>query len=467
MIADSTRREVDQVVSLAIPVVITQLGLSLMGVVDSVIVGKLLDKVALGGVALGSSLFFGVTLFALGTVMAVDPLVAQRVGAGERAKAGPIMWHGLYLAAALAVPFTALFLWSRPILDLMGQPAETAEAAAAYLRGRAWNVPSMLAFTALRGFLNGVGNTRATMVVSVIANIVNAAIVYAAVAAADGDGVRGVAGAGYGTSAAGLFMALALAWVVFRGGFADCEIGPRAPEARGVLQALRFGLPIGGTITAEVGVFTATSIVMGQLGPDSLAAHHIALQLASLTFMVPLGISVAASIRVGHAVGARDPESVRRAGNVSYVLGMSFMVTSALAFFAAPEVLARLFTDAPEVIPLAVALIRIAALFQLSDGAQAVGAGCLRGAGDSRTAFIVNLLAHWGLGFPLGYWLAIERGWGAAGLWYGLTVSLTAVAALLYARFRSSRFVLLGVARETNAATEPAGPIAARAASEG
>jgi MATE family multidrug resistance protein len=429
---------------LALPVVVTQIGFALMGAVDSAIVGRLLGRDALGGIGLGNALFFGISLLAMGTIMAVDPLVAQRFGAGERARCGEPLWNGIWLSAILAVPFTALFLHSRPLLALLDQPPETASLAEAFLRGRAWNVPTMLVFTALRGFLNGVGNTRATMVVVIAANVVNGAVVYGLARAAGSDASAGVAGAGYGTSVAGLFMAAAMAWIVVRGGYGDCGIAPRRPDPRGLRETLRFGLPIGGTIVAEVGVFTATAVVMGQLGRDALAAHQIALQLASLTFMVPLGISVAASIRVGHAIGARDPAAVRRAGDVSYLLGVGFMGTSALAFALAPGPLARIFLDEAEVasvLPLAVTLIRIGGLFQLSDGAQAVGAGCLRGAGDSRTAFLVNLAAHWGIGFPVGYGLAVKAGWGAPGLWYGLTASLTLVAVLLFARFRTARLV--------------------------
>jgi MATE family multidrug resistance protein len=436
MIDSRVRAEVRETIALAIPAVVTQLGLALMSLTDSLIVGPL-GPVALGGVGLGNSTFFTVTLFALGMIMALDPLIAQAFGAGDRARCGELFWQGTWLAVALAVPFTLVFLDFATPLRLLGQPPEVVAAASAYLRGRALNVPTMLLFGAQRGFLNGVGDTRAVMVVVLLANVVNAVVSYALVHGALGLAPLGVYGAGLGSSIAGVFMAVGLAAAIFGGRYRAFEVGPVAPRLREIAAIARFGLPIAGQIVAEVGVFNATFIVMGQLGDAALAAHQIALQLASTTFMVPIGVSIAASIRVGQAIGRGAPDDAARAGRVAYALGIGFMATSALGFALFPAPLARLFTDDAAVVALAVTLIRIAALFQLSDGAQAVGAGCLRGAGDSRTAFVVNLLAHWGVGFPLGYALGVKLHLGAAGLWYGLTASLTAVAVLLAARFAS------------------------------
>lgn len=439
MLESPLRREVRETVALALPAVFTQLGLVLMGVVDTRLVAHL-GRTALGGVGLGSSTFFTVTLLGLGTIMAVDPLVAQSFGAGRRERCGRLLWQGIWLALILAVPFTWLFLDFRWILEWAGQPAAVVESASAYLRGRAFHVPTILFFGAMRGFLNGVGNTRPILGIVVLANIVNAAAVYGLVNGAWGLPALGIYGAGLGTAIAGLFMALGAAVVIFRGAYRAYDVRPRALDVAVLLEVVRFGLPIAGMIVAEVGVFNATYFLMGSLGEAALAAHQIALQLASLTFMVPLGISIAASIRVGHAIGRGAPADAERAGRVAYTLGIGFMVASAAVFVSAPALLARFFEPDAEVLALAVVLIRIAGLFQISDGAQAVGAGCLRGAGDSRTAFVVNVVAHWGLGFPLGYALGMRLGLGAPGLWYGLTASLTAVAILLAIRFRSGKW---------------------------
>jgi MATE family multidrug resistance protein len=443
MIRSRFREEIRETATLALPAVLTQLGLVFMSVTDSVIVGRLGGRagaIALGGVGLGNSTFFTITLLGLGTIMAVDPLVAQAFGASARRSCGALLWQGIWLAVGLALPFTILFLDFGWVLRFFGEPPEIVESAAAYLRGRAFNVPTMLLFGAQRGFLNGVGNTRAVMLVALLANVVNAGAVYALVHGALGVPALGVFGAGLGSSFAGLFMAFATALLIFGGRYRDFGVAPSAPRLGEIARLARFGLPIAGQIVAEVGVFNATYMVMGRLGEAALAAHQIALQLASTTFMIPLGVGVAGSIRVGHAIGRGAPEDAQRAGRVAYLLGVGFMVLSAGVFAVAPAPLARLFTTDAAVIGLAVSLIRIAALFQLSDGAQAVGAGCLRGAGDSRTAFVVNLVAHWGLGFPLGYALGIHFGLGAAGLWYGLTASLTAVAILLAIRFTSGRW---------------------------
>ncbi|HVY60909.1 MAG TPA: MATE family efflux transporter, partial [Planctomycetota bacterium] len=398
--------------------------------------------VALGGVGLGNSSFFTITLLGLGTIMALDPLVAQAFGANERPRCGRLLWQGVWLAIALSVPLTLLFVDFGWVLRLCGEPPAIVEAASAYLRGRALNVPTVLLFGALRAFLNGVGNTRAVMVVALLANVVNAGVVYALVHGAFGLPALGVFGAGLGSSIAGLFMAAATAYLIAGGRYRDFGTDLQGPRLADLRHLVRFGAPIAGQIVAEVGVFNATFFVIGRLGEVPLAAHQIALQLASTTFMVPLGVGVAGSIRVGHAIGRGSREEALRAGYVAYLLGVGFMALSAGFFALFPGPLVDIFQrdPKPEVATLAVALIRIAALFQLSDGAQAVGAGCLRGAGDSRTAFFVNLVAHWGLGFPLGYWLGIRCGLGAAGLWYGLTASLTAVAALLAARFASGKW---------------------------
>lgn len=431
------RDEARELTSLAGPVVITQIGLVLMGVVDTVLVGPL-GKYALSGVALGHGLSFLLIVLGLGTLSAVDTFVAQSFGAGERALSGRFLWQGIWIGLGLSVPVTAALLRFDPALRLMRQDAEVLAQAVAYLDAMAWSVPPIFLFSAQRGFLNGVGRTRPFMVIALLANIVNGLAAWALIYGRLGAPALGVEGAGWATTSARIFMLLATSWVIWgRGRYAPFGVGFCRPDPAAIRRMIAVGLPAGLAFAAEVGIFVLVLLMMGWLSPAAQAAHQIALNLASLTFMVPLGLSVAASVRVGHAVGRRAFESARLAAIVAYALGMGFMAAAAATFTFAAGPLAQLYRAEPDVFPLAVALIRIAALFQISDGAQTIGAGCLRGAADTRVALVVNLIGHWAVGLPLGWWLAFRAELGARGLWYGLTASLTFVGVFLALRFFS------------------------------
>lgn len=430
------REEARALASLAAPVVVTQVGLVLMGVAETLLVGPL-GKHALGGVALGSALSFFLLVLGLGTLTAVDTLVAQAFGAGERERCGSYLWQGTWIALAIAVPITAWLLRFEPALRLLRQEETVVREAVRYLAGAAWSSAPMLVFTAHRGFLNGLGRTRPFMVVAIAANAVYALAAWALIYGRLGAPALGVLGAGWAMTIARTFMMLATAGIVFLGPYAVFGVRPRRPDPRPIARMLWIGVPAGLTFAAEVGVFNAVLVLMGWLGPAALAAHQIALSLASLTFMVPLGVSVAASVRVGQALGRRAFESARIAAIVAYGLGVGFMALAAAAFAIAAVPLARLYTRDEAVIPIAAALIRVAALFQVSDGAQTIGGGCLRGAADTRVAFVVNIVGHWAFGLPLGCWLAFRAGAGPRGLWLGLIGSLSFVAIFLAARFFS------------------------------
>jgi MATE family multidrug resistance protein len=434
------RREAAALLRLAAPVVATQIGLVSMGFVDTIFVGRL-GGAALGGMALGNSLAFSFLVVGLGVLSAVDTLVAQSYGAGERGECGAHLVQGLFVGLGLGLAATALFLRPQPLLGLLGQKPDVALAAADYLETVSWSFVPMMLFSAQRGFLNGIGKTRPFMVVTLVANLVNAAADWAMIYGHLGFPAMGVRGAGYATTGARLFMLAATTFLLARGGFEDFRpTSGRRPAWRRVARLLRIGLPVGGQFAAEVGIFATVAVFMGRLGKVPLAAHQIALQLASLTFMVPLGLSVGASVRVGQAIGRGAWEDTRVSAIVAYALGVGFMATSAAAFAVFAEPLAWLFTDDRAVVPVAAVLIRVAALFQLSDGAQVIGGGCLRGAADTRAAFVVNLIGHWAVGLPVGLALAFPAGLGARGLWYGLSASLTFVAVFLAARFISGRW---------------------------
>lgn len=283
------------------------------------------------------------------------------------------------------------------------------------------------------------------MYVAIAANAVNALAGYALIYGRFGAPRLGVLGAGYATTIARLFMVGAIALVIWGSGrYAAFGVRLVRPSGAKIRRLLRLGLPVGGQLAAEVGVFSATGVMMERLGPAPLAAHQVALSLASLTFMVPLGLSIAASVRIGQALGRRAFESARVSAIAAYAVGVGFMTVSATTFALAAGPLARLFSEDQAVVAIAVVLIRVAALFQISDGAQVIGAGCLRGAADTRAAFLVNVLGHWAVGLPVGLLLAFPLGLGARGLWLGLSASLTVVAVFLAARFFSEKWRATG-----------------------
>ncbi len=429
------RAEIGATLRLAAPVILAQLGMMLMGIVDTAMVGRLPGEDALAAVSVGNAFLMTITLFVGGILVALDPIVAQAVGADRKERCGEALWTGLWIGLAAAIPVTLLFLDVRWLLVLARQEPEIVEATGAYLHGRAFAVLPFLLFAAFRGFLNGLADVRAVLVIAVLANAVNVVADWALIFGHLGMPALGVAGAGYATSVSRWFMLVAIVVVVARPRYRIYDLRPRLPRPGQILEILRVGAPIGAQISAEVGIFSAVSIAMGWIGKSELAAHQIALSLASLTFMIPLGLGIAASVRVGQLVGSDDLDGAARAGRVAIILGGATMACSAIAFAVAPGLLAAVFTSDAAVIAAAVVFVRMAAAFQIFDGIQTVATGCLRGAGDTRTPFLANLIAHWAVGLPLGAWLAFGTSMGGPGLWVGLTVGLVGVAVVLARRF--------------------------------
>jgi MATE family multidrug resistance protein len=414
-------------------VVVTQMGYVGMGLVDTMVVGHL-GAVPLAAVALGNSIFFALSLFVVGTLDAVTPMSAQAFGAGQHDRCGESVWAGLWVGGLLGLPLVWLFLDCRWLLELLRQdPAVIAETHA-YLHARAWAVIPFCGFAAYRGLMNGTGDVRPVMVVTLLANGVNLLADWALVFGNLGLPEMGIAGAGWATTASRGFMWVALVALTARPRFARYGLWPRVPGWQTVKRLLVVGLPIGGHIVAEVGVFASVAVLMGWLGPTQQAAHQVAISLASFTFMIPLGVGVAASIEVGQAIGRDDYDGAARAQKLALMCGTGVMCVSALMFLLVPGLLAALFTEDAAVVASAVTLLRVAAAFQVVDGAQAVAGGCLRGAGDTRTPFYAHLLGHWGLGLPVGAFLAFKTPLGGRGLWLGLTVGLTFVAVWLVRR---------------------------------
>ena len=430
------RAELRATVSLAVPVVFVQVGFMTMGTVDTLMVGRV-SAAALAAVALGNLYFFNVSIFAAGTLMALDPLVAQAIGAGDAAAVSRAVQRGLLLAAALSVATAFSLLPAAWVLRAAHQPPEVVPDAAAYVHISIAGVLPFLAFVVLRQSLQAMHRMAPIVCTVIVANATNAGLNWVFVYGHLGSPVLGVRGSAIATAVSRWIMALmvlALAWD---------ELEPNLRPVRRdswqwapIRRMLRIGLPIGSQQALEAGAFGAIGLLMGVMGTVEMAAHQIAITLASLTFMVPLGVASAASVRVGRAIGAGDDARARDAVRAAYICGVGFMILPAVLFLAAPHVLAGAFTRDWRVIAFAVTLIPIAGVFQIFDGAQAVGAGVLRGAGDTTVPLWVMLGAYWIVGVPVSAYLGFHTRYRAAGLWWGFVVSLGAVAIFLLLRIR-------------------------------
>jgi len=429
-------REVSAVSRLAAPVVLGHLGMMLLGVVDTMMLGRVSEQ-ALAAGALGHSVSVGLIMFPFGVLLALDPLVGQAHGAGDRERLSSRMRQGLILAALLSVPLS-LAMW--PLegpLRLAGQRPEIATPSAAYLRALIPGNLAYLLFVSVRQSLQAMSVVRPAVIAIVAANLANVVANYALIFGNFGFPALGVVGSGYATSISRWVLLVTL-FVASRRRLAGYLEGfTLRPDPAVLGKILRLGLPIGVQISLEIWMFVIVAIMMGQLGPRQLAAHQVAIMLSSLAFMVPLGIGGAAATRVGNAVGRDSLPDARRATAVCLGLATVTMIVSAAAFAFFPSPLARLFTDQLEVVALASLLLPIAALFQVVDGVQVVAFGVLRGTADTRLPAGIALVGFWGLGLPLAYYLAFHGGLGARGLWWGLTAGLGAAAVLLMFRIRA------------------------------
>ncbi len=422
---------------LAAPVVFVQLGVMLMGVVDTLMLGHLsAEALAAGGI--GHATNIALLIFGFGTLSALDPLIAQAYGAGDRASVAAHLQRGLVLALALSLPL-CLILWDlRPLLRLFGQPAVVVEGAGSYIRGILWGVPAYLLFTAFRQTLQAMRIVRPAATAIVFGNVFNLVFNWLLIFGHLGFPALGVRGSAYATSGARWGM---LVWllVASRRQLAPYWNGFTA-EAAAVgryVRMLRIGIPIGLHSSIEILLFATVAFLMGRMGVAELAGHQIAINLASLSFMVPMGIGSAAATLVGNAIGHQDMREARRAAGACLFLGGGTMFLFALVFAAFPEGLARLYTADAATVAVAAMLLPIAAVFQVFDGLQVVSVGVLRGAADTAFPAALALVGFWAVGLPASWLLGFRFGFGAAGLWWGLTLAIAAVATLLMLRMTS------------------------------
>jgi multidrug resistance protein, MATE family len=434
------RKQLTPTLRLALPLVLAELGWMSMAIVDTVMVGHLPNSAtAMGAVSLGSNIFIVLALFGGGLLMGLDTLVSQAFGAGRREDCHRSLINSIYLSIALT-PLLAAPVWLLPRL-LRGMQIDPAILALAipYSKALAVGLFPLLLYFAMRRCLQAMNMVRIVAFALITANIINAVGNWILVYGHWGAPAMGAVGSGWSTAIARLYMAAVLVgyllWYDHRHR-TDLLKTPVDIDLPRIRRLITLGFPAALQFTLESGVFALVTALIARLGPVPLASHQIALNTVALTYMVPLGISSAAAVRVGQAIGRKNPVAAGEAGNTAIFLGAAFMTCAGAALLVFPRAIARMYTPAEDVIRATTYLLAAGAAFQLFDGIQTVATGALRGAGDTRTPMLCHLIAYWIIGLPLGYWLCFHLGWGAFGLWAGLSVALILIGVVLLAVWR-------------------------------
>jgi len=419
--------------SLAGPVILAEVGWMSMGLVDTIMVGPL-GPAAIAATGMGSGVFTAIVIFGMGLMLGLDAFVSQAHGAGDERECLEWLHQGVWLACC-ATPIVMVLAWLMyGTLDRWGLHPDTRRLVGPYLRVISTGALPLLLYAAFRRYLQGMHVVRPIMIALVTANAINAVANWILIYGNLGMPALGVAGSAWATTAARVYMAaflyLAIRAERRRRGRADPAVDLRLDLHR-IRRLIRLGLPAASQVTLEVGVFALATALAGRLDPVSSGSHQIALNIASLAFMVPLGLSSAAAVRVGYAYGAGDRQRAVLAGWTALASGGVIMTALGLVFFLWPVALLRVFSTDPRIIDIGVSLLAIAAAFQLFDGTQAVATGALRGISETRVPMIVNVIGHWFLGLPVGYALCFRFGWGVRGLWIGLSIGLVVAALVL------------------------------------
>lgn len=423
---------------LAAPLALAQLAQIGMGVTDTVMLGSVgRDAIAAGG--LGANVFFTLSAILQGLVMSVGILVAHARGADAPDKIAPILRGGLLIALMAAIPLMLFMLDIAHVLRLIGEPANLAHDVGRYNQILLLAAPASMILALQRSYLAAMGHARPVMVISIAALVGNGCLNYALI-----HGHLGLPRMGYLGSATATAITLWIAMAATAAVTHRVKIPGRlnGPIDWAVVRELAsLGWPIAVTMGVEIMLFMVASLMMGMMGNTVLAAHQVTLNVASLTFMVPLAAAQAANVRVGFHMGARNPHSAKRAATASFILGVGFMMLSALTMLTLPHEIALLFNLKPEipsdaeVIALVVRLLLISAIFQVFDGAQTIAVGALRGLKDTRVPMVLAGLGYWAVGFPAAWLLGFTFKLGAEGIWWGLAISLMAAALVLNMRF--------------------------------
>jgi MATE family multidrug resistance protein len=432
------REELRSVLVLAAPIALLQTGLVLQTTMATLFAGRL-GPLAIATVGLAGSTYFLILVAAFGVLLGIDPLSSQAFGAGERKECAEVLAHALLLALLAGLPVFAVISGIGGFLRVVGVEPALAESVAAYLRILRWGVFPMLLFTACRQYLQTLSITLPQLAGVLAADVVAAGLDYGLMFGKLGLPDLGVNGAAWAILAASCVMLLVVAAAAARqvraSGWRPSGFRPRIFR-----ELVRLGVPAAGQMLAEVGAFSLASLLCGRMGAVASAAHQVVLNLASLSFMVPLGVSHAAAVRVGQGIGRRRIGRAVRSAWDALGLGVSFMCLTGLVYLFLPRSVMGIYTSDPGVLDLGARLLFVAGAFQIFDAVQVVMTGALRGLGETRIPMLVNFAGHYLLGLPVGAGLAFGLGWGALGLWIGLCLGLFFVAAalLLYWRKRSA-----------------------------
>ena len=442
----SRRRELAEILGLAVPLAAAQIATMLMSVTDSVMLGHLSSN-ALAAGGLGANVAFMLIILMQGLQAGIQPLIAQARGAGDMAPIGRAVWGGLIVGALCVLPIMLLLTRIDGFLRLIGEPEDIAASVLVYAGAFVWSIPGAAAMGVLRYFLSAMERTRVAVVVALVGVGVNLLLNWMLIFGQLGLPALGLAGSGYATSITWALMACALAGYIGHARLLPPEFWQLAwaERIRGLKAVFRLGWPIAGIYAVEVGLFSASSLLIGRFGAIAVAAHQICLGVSSLTFMVPLAIGQAATVRVGFHMGAGAVARARLAGFTAIGMGVAFMSCSAVAIALGRHLVFAFYLDRDDpsydqVVSLGMNMLAVACVFQMFDGAQVVAAGALRGIKDTRVPMLLGALGYWGLGMTIGAGLAFWAGFGPVGLWWGFVCGLASMSILLSFRFR----VLMG-----------------------
>ena len=424
---------------LAGPMILGQVSHILLGIVDSMMVGHL-GTIPLAAASLGNSIFVIPLIFGFGVSGCVSTLVARAQGEGKPRECGEVLRHGVAMNGLLGLGLALLVEGFVPWMSYLDQPPEVLVEAVSYLRVVAWSMIPAMIFQAFKNFSDGMHRPRSAMIVMLSSVLINAVLNYFMIFGHAGFPAMGLFGSGVATLITRIMMMFAMAWIVLKSPAFELNLPLQwlsKLNFKLLMRLLSIGVPSGLQALFEVAAFSLAAVMMGWISAEALAAHQIALNVASVTFMIPLGLSFAVSIRVGNAMGMNLPRVARRIGVGAFAAALIMSIGFTILFFVTRTIIPQFYSTDIHVLELAATLFVVAGCFQLFDGLQVVGAGALRGLLDIRYPTLVTFVAYWVLSLPGGYWLAFNLGWGAAGVWWGLTLGLLVAAVLLVLRFRS------------------------------
>jgi len=435
-------REISATVRLALPLILAQLAAVGTNMVDAILAGHHSAHV-LGAVAVGTSIWSLAILSGIGVMMAVPPSVSQLDGAGRRHEVGAVFRQAMWLALVMGGVLWFGVRHASPLVALVGVAPGLRGEVGEFLHAISWGAPALTCYFALRGLSEGLSLTRPSMYFSLGGLVVLAPLGYVLMFGKLGFAPQGARGCGIATALVlWLEMSAFAVFIARHRYYRGLGLGERfdPPHPKRIGELLWVGLPMAVTLLAEGGLFVAVALAIGTLGEQVVASHQVALNIASFFFMVPLGLAMAITVRVGHAVGRGDARGVRYAGFCGIALTLATQTFSAGLMLSMPHVIASLYTRDVGVVATATELIVLAGFFQLSDGIQVASNGALRGLKDTRVSMVITLFAYWGVGMPVGWWLAFQRGLGARGMWMGLIAGLSVAAVLLFTRFSRTSF---------------------------